>query len=83
MRGLAARRPVRPDRPAVGEPVAEHADLTAALLYPGIGLLETTNVSVGRGTERPFEWVGAPWLDGRKLAAALNAAGLPGCASCR
>jgi uncharacterized protein YbbC (DUF1343 family) len=52
--------------------------LTAALLYPGVGLLETTNVSVGRGTERPFEWVGAPWLDGRKLAAELNARGLPG-----
>lgn len=50
----------------------------AALLYPGIGLLETTNVSVGRGTERPFEWVGAPWIDGPKLAAALNAVGLPG-----
>jgi uncharacterized protein YbbC (DUF1343 family)/CubicO group peptidase (beta-lactamase class C family) len=52
--------------------------LTAALLYPGIGLLETTNVSVGRGTERPFEWVGAPWIDGPKLAALLNAARLPG-----
>jgi uncharacterized protein YbbC (DUF1343 family) len=52
--------------------------LTAALLYPGIGLLETTNVSVGRGTERPFEWVGAPWIDGGKLAASLNAAGLAG-----
>jgi uncharacterized protein YbbC (DUF1343 family)/CubicO group peptidase (beta-lactamase class C family) len=45
--------------------------LTQALLYPGIGLLETTNVSVGRGTDQPFEWIGAPWLDGRKLAAAL------------
>lgn len=45
--------------------------LTAALLYPGIGLLETTNLSVGRGTERPFEWIGAPWLDGQRLAAAL------------
>jgi uncharacterized protein YbbC (DUF1343 family) len=52
--------------------------LTAALLYPGIGLLETTNISVGRGTDRPFEWIGAPWLDGAKLAAALNSAGLPG-----
>src|SRR5205823_6197832 len=52
--------------------------LTAALLYPGIGLLETTNVSVGRGTERPFEWVGAPWLDGRRLAAALAEQDLPG-----
>jgi len=45
--------------------------LTAALLYPGIGLLETTNLSVGRGTDRPFEMIGAPWLDGRRLAAAL------------
>jgi uncharacterized protein YbbC (DUF1343 family) len=52
--------------------------LTAALTYPGIGLLETTNVSVGRGTERPFEWVGAPWIDSQKLAAALAEQGLPG-----
>jgi uncharacterized protein YbbC (DUF1343 family)/CubicO group peptidase (beta-lactamase class C family) len=52
--------------------------LTAALLYPGIGLLETTNLSVGRGTERPFEWVGAPWLDGQRLAAALAKQALPG-----
>jgi uncharacterized protein YbbC (DUF1343 family) len=53
-------------------------NLTAAMLYPGIGLLETTNLSVGRGTERPFEWIGAPWLDGPRLAAALNTAGLAG-----
>lgn len=52
--------------------------LTAALLYPGVGLLEFTNISVGRGTERPFEWIGAPWIDGRKLARALNAKALPG-----
>jgi uncharacterized protein YbbC (DUF1343 family) len=52
--------------------------LTAALLYPGIGLLETTNVSVGRGTDRPFEIIGAPWLDGRRLAAALAQSSLPG-----
>lgn len=52
--------------------------LTAAILYPGVGLLETTNISVGRGTERAFEWIGAPWIDGRKLAAELNAAGIPG-----
>lgn len=52
--------------------------LTGALLYPGIGLLETTNLSVGRGTDRPFEVIGAPWLDGRKLAEALNRAGLAG-----
>jgi uncharacterized protein YbbC (DUF1343 family) len=53
-------------------------NLTAELLYPGIGLLETTNVSVGRGTDRPFEWFGAPWIDGRKLAAALRRLNLPG-----
>jgi uncharacterized protein YbbC (DUF1343 family) len=52
--------------------------LTEALLYPGIGLLETTNISVGRGTDRPFELVGAPWIDGRLLARTLNRAGLPG-----
>jgi uncharacterized protein YbbC (DUF1343 family) len=52
--------------------------LAAALLYPGVGLLETTNVSVGRGTDRPFEVLGAPWLDGRRLAASLAGAHLPG-----
>jgi uncharacterized protein YbbC (DUF1343 family)/CubicO group peptidase (beta-lactamase class C family) len=49
-----------------------------ALLYPGIGLLETTNVSVGRGTDTPFEIVGAPWMDARRLAGKLNRAGLAG-----
>lgn len=52
----------------------------AALLYPGLGLLELTNVSVGRGTERPFERIGAPWLDGARLAAALREAKVPGVA---
>ncbi|MEW6128197.1 MAG: exo-beta-N-acetylmuramidase NamZ domain-containing protein [Acidobacteriota bacterium] len=52
--------------------------LTEALLYPGIGLLETTNVSVGRGTDTPFEVVGAPYIDGQKLAEQLNQAGLAG-----
>lgn len=52
--------------------------LTQALLYPGIGLLETTNLSVGRGTVTPFEIIGAPWLDGEALANQLNAARLPG-----
>jgi uncharacterized protein YbbC (DUF1343 family)/CubicO group peptidase (beta-lactamase class C family) len=46
--------------------------LTQATLYPGIGLLETTNLSVGRGTDTPFEIVGAPWIDGQKLAKYLN-----------
>ncbi len=52
--------------------------LTAAFLYPGVGLLETTNLSVGRGTDRPFEWIGAPWLDGQRLAAELAKQDLPG-----
>jgi uncharacterized protein YbbC (DUF1343 family) len=52
--------------------------LTEAFLYPGIGLLEFTNLSVGRGTDTPFEVIGAPWLDGRKLADALAARRIPG-----
>jgi uncharacterized protein YbbC (DUF1343 family)/CubicO group peptidase (beta-lactamase class C family) len=52
--------------------------LTEATLYPGVCLLEPTNVSVGRGTDTPFEVIGAPWVDGRKLAEALNNAKLPG-----
>ena len=52
--------------------------LTEATLYPGVGLLETTNVSVGRGTDTPFEIVGAPWIQGDKLADALNQRSIPG-----
>ncbi len=52
--------------------------LTAALLYPGLGAIEGTNVSVGRGTDTPFEQIGAPWIDGVRLAAELNGRGLPG-----
>ena len=52
--------------------------LTQAMLYPGIGLMEMTNVSVGRGTDTPFEVLGAPWMDGRQLAAELNARRIPG-----
>lgn len=53
-------------------------NLTQAILYPGIGLLETTNISVGRGTDTPFEVLGAPWIDGRRLAGSLNEQNLPG-----
>ena len=52
--------------------------LTQAFLYPGIGLLEFTNISVGRGTDTPFEVIGAPWIDGRRLAHTLNAHNLSG-----
>jgi uncharacterized protein YbbC (DUF1343 family)/CubicO group peptidase (beta-lactamase class C family) len=51
-----------------------------ALLYPGIGLLEATNLSVGRGTDAPFERFGAPWMDGSTVAAALTAEALAGVA---
>lgn len=52
--------------------------LTQAILYPGIGLIETTNLSVGRGTDTPFEVIGAPWIQPRSLASALNARRIPG-----
>jgi uncharacterized protein YbbC (DUF1343 family) len=51
--------------------------LESALAYPGTCLFEGTPLSVGRGTDRAFQWVGAPWLDGEALAAALNAYDLP------
>ncbi len=50
----------------------------AALLYPGVGMLELTNLSVGRGTDSPFERVGAPWIHGPDLAREIEAAGIPG-----
>ncbi len=53
-------------------------NLVQATLYPGIGAIEGTNLSVGRGTDTPFEQVGAPWVDGVKLADLLNARNLPG-----
>lgn len=53
-------------------------NLNEATLYPGIGAIEGTNLSVGRGTDTPFEQVGAPWIDGVHLADALGARALPG-----
>jgi uncharacterized protein YbbC (DUF1343 family)/CubicO group peptidase (beta-lactamase class C family) len=52
--------------------------VTEAGLYPGVGLIEGTNVSVGRGTDTPFELLGAPWMKGRQLASYLNARGIAG-----
>jgi uncharacterized protein YbbC (DUF1343 family) len=49
-----------------------------AIVFPGAVLFEGTNVSEGRGTTRPFELLGAPWIDGDQLADAMNARGLPG-----
>ena len=53
-------------------------NLNQATLYPGIGAIEYSNISVGRGTDQPFEQIGAPWIDGPRLAAALNARRLAG-----
>lgn len=53
-------------------------NLNEALLYPSIATLEGANVSVGRGTDTPFEILGAPWIDGVALANQLNAAKVPG-----
>ncbi|MEX2532030.1 MAG: DUF1343 domain-containing protein [Gemmatimonadota bacterium] len=53
-------------------------DLESALHYPGTCLFEGTNLSVGRGTDRAFQQVGAPWLDGEELAARMGAYELPG-----
>ena len=52
--------------------------LDMATLYAGTCLFEGTNLSEGRGTTKPFEQVGAPWIDGRRLAEALSRLGLPG-----
>jgi uncharacterized protein YbbC (DUF1343 family) len=60
------------------KPSPNMRSLEAALLYPGIGLLETTNVSVGRGTDTPFEVMGAPWIHERELAEMVNRASPPG-----
>ncbi len=53
-------------------------NLVAGTLYPGFGIVEQTNMSVGRGTFAPFELFGAPWMDGKRLADEMNAARLPG-----
>ena len=50
----------------------------SALLYPGLCLLEATNLSVGRGTDRPFRIAGAPWLEAEETTRTFNALGLPG-----
>jgi uncharacterized protein YbbC (DUF1343 family) len=52
--------------------------LDSAIVYPGTVLFEATAISEGRGTTRPFELVGAPWIDGERLADAMNARRLPG-----
>jgi len=53
-------------------------NMMAAILYPGICLLESTNVSVGRGTDRPFEIIGAPWIEPTRLSTRLMEFNVPG-----
>jgi SSS family transporter len=53
-------------------------DAEAAILYPGLGMIETTNISVGRGTDSPFHIIGASWLKAADVAAALTARHIPG-----
>ncbi len=52
--------------------------VTEAALYPGVAIIEYTNVSVGRGTDTPFELLGAPWMKNKELAAYLNSRGIAG-----
>lgn len=53
-------------------------DLDAATLYPGVACFETTNISVGRGTPRPFRWIGAPWMDSGAIVKRLRSKKLKG-----
>jgi uncharacterized protein YbbC (DUF1343 family) len=53
-------------------------NLTAAALYPGIGMIEASNISVGRGTDTPFEVIGAPWVNSIDLAKYMNARDIAG-----
>jgi uncharacterized protein YbbC (DUF1343 family) len=77
VRGAPAEGAFAWDRPFV-PPSPNMPTADTALVYPGGCLLEGTNLSEGRGLTRPFECVGAPWLDGRRLARALAGAGLGG-----
>jgi uncharacterized protein YbbC (DUF1343 family) len=60
------------------DPSPNMRSLMAAILYPGLGIAEATNISVGRGTDIPFEIYGAPFIDGKKLADMLNSEAIPG-----
>jgi len=60
------------------KPSPNMPDLQTATVYPGLCLLEGTNVSEGRGTDKPFKQFGAPWIDSKRLVEQLNALNLPG-----
>lgn len=60
------------------KPSPNMSSLNTSIVYPGMCLIEGINVSEGRGTERPFEYIGAPWINGKALAKLLNDEKLPG-----
>ena len=60
------------------KPSPNMPDVGTALIYPGMCLLEGTNVSEGRGTDHPFKWFGAPWINSKILSQELNKLQLPG-----
>lgn len=62
------------------DPSPNIRSLDQAILYPGVGSVESANLSVGRGTDTPFEVIGAPWIAGKKLANYLNRREIPGVA---
>lgn len=66
----ATGRPWVPTSPAM-------PTFDSAIWYPGLCLFEATNLSVGRGTTHPFQWIGAPWLDAPAIAEAMQALQLP------
>ncbi|MCF7805586.1 MAG: DUF1343 domain-containing protein [Candidatus Marinimicrobia bacterium] len=53
-------------------------EMATAILYPGLCFIEGTNISEGRGTDSPFQWIGAPWISSEDLAEELNKAGISG-----
>lgn len=59
-------------------PTPNTTSIDMCVLYPGTCLIEGTNLSEGRGTTKPFEWIGAPFIDGQKLSERFNARKLPG-----
>lgn len=52
--------------------------VSTAIVYPGTCLIEGTNISEGRGTDKPFEFIGAPWIEAKRLSKKLNSSKLPG-----
>jgi uncharacterized protein YbbC (DUF1343 family) len=60
------------------DPSPNLRSVTEAILYPAVGLIEGANVSVGRGTATPFEWLGAPWIRSGDLVRYLDSRGITG-----